>query len=170
MARKIGGGVSQPVVQVSMGYTYKFAFNFAGKIGDCIQIGGASGVEILVKEIAISKPSVAQAPLILAKRSALGTGGVAVPITGVPLNRASPAAQTIVNTYTTAQTAGTAIGNLLDVNLGTGDTLIYNEDAYGAEPISLGATTDAVAVVLSADATVTGWITVVELSDPGDQP
>ncbi|KKM14912.1 hypothetical protein LCGC14_1701340 [marine sediment metagenome] len=140
--------------------TYRRAFaDLAGVAGSVVTISGVTGVVVKVTAIQFAKPSVAQAPLRIVKYSTAISGGTSTEPTPVPLDSNDPAARATFSLYTAVPTDGTEVGALFDGDIATGD-VVY--ETFGGEknvqPVVLRGTAEYLAIELSANAVINGFV------------
>ena len=140
--------------------TYRRAFaDLAGVAGSAVAISGVVGIVVRVTAIQVAKPSVAQAPMRIVKYSTAISGGTSTEPTPVPLDSDDPDARATFSLYTVVPTDGTEIGALFDGDIATGD-VVY--ETFGgeknAQPVVLRGAGEYLAIELSADAVINGFI------------
>lgn len=141
--------------------TYRFTFSVAaGGAGAVIEIIGAASKLIRVREVKIVKPS-AGVTISFAKRSAVATGGTTTTApTVVPTDSTVDAFPGNVKAYTGAPTAGTLVGKVDEVAMGTGDVYVYDPGNDPERPITLRSATQVLTIDTSGAATVAGTVEV----------
>lgn len=151
-----GGGVA-PAPSSATTYYVNFAFAAAGS-GNALEIVWASTV-VRVLEIFFTKPS-AQVTAVIRKQSAASTGGTAVAQTIVPANSANAAGSgfATVNAYTVVPTAGTLVGNIYSMVVGTSDTFDFYPIHDIAQPPMLISAGQSLAINVDAAATLRGML------------
>lgn len=101
-------------LQSKQTYSAAGAFTPAATPNDLVTIFGSATktVRIISLKIGANNTAAGSQQYNISKRSAVTTGGVAVPAVAIPLDSANSAATATVNHYTTDPTPGTALGNI----------------------------------------------------------
>lgn len=145
--------------------SYSAGYNFVGVAGISLEILGPTSAlrSVRVKSLVLSKPSAA-VTVTISKRSTACTGGASTNATLVPHDVNNQAATAVVKQYTAAPgVAGTLVGNVLVVDLGTNDTLTTNWGSSSEDQeFVLRAATQTITVTLSGAATIKGHIELLE--------
>ena len=132
----------------------------AGAAGYAAEIFCNTGRKIHIQQVYFSKPSV-QITMRLIKASTLSTGGTSTDSAVVPLDsRSAISSSARVKLFTGAPTAGTAIGDVFEEVVGTGDVL-WEEFGHllSNRPLTLhGEDNEALAVNVSGAVTIVGYI------------
>lgn len=117
---------------------------------------------IYITEVHLNKPSV-NVTLRLIKASTRSTGGTSTTPTPTALDSTQAVSQATVKLFTAVPTAGTAIGDLFDLAMATGDVVWQEFGNNNTKPLVLRGSGDALAVNVSAAATIAGYIRWVEV-------
>lgn len=138
--------------------TYRVDFAVSGATGSAVELVGSPTARLLIQQIVYVKPGTAHT-LKIKKLRTLSTGGTSSPGTIIPLDSRFSNSGATVNLYTVAPTQGTVVGNLYDGAVAVGDVLI---DEYGNErnssPLVLNGINETVALDISGNSTITGYI------------
>ncbi len=135
--------------------TYRVVFSHNGPTGDALELVGAAGITVTLRELVVSKPSAA-VTLAVVKRGTADTG-TATSRTPVPTDSNFPAGSATVKAYTVVPgTIGGAVGTVDIWAMGTGDVLVRDYTGSGIAPIILRGTTETLALNFSGTAAITG--------------
>lgn len=156
-------------------YSASGTFTPAATPNDLVTIFGSATqtIRVISMKIGATNTAAGSQQYNISKRSAVTTGGVAVPATAVPLDSTNAPATATVNHYTTDPTPGTALGNINILRVAspvlipaTFAAVVQNTlyeclpvDGSGvAQPVTLRATTEGVAINFGDVALVAGQI------------
>lgn len=135
--------------------TYSAAVKFTPVVGTVFEIYGAASTTVEINRITLTLFGTAAGKMdfVVAKRSAIATGGTAVASTRVPYNAADAAAASTVRHFTAAPTAGALVGNVRYGMVWTGasipsDRVKIESGAY-AKSFTLTSATQAITVDLA---------------------
>ena len=134
--------------------TYRVAFSLVAAAGHAVEIIGSATRDVRVTLIEVGKPSV-ETVVTFVKQSVADTGGTSTSPTIAPLESSSPAATAAVKAYTAAPTAGTSVGTIYAMTLGTGDVAIedFGRDVRHVREVILRGAAQTLAVNLATGAT-----------------
>ena len=144
--------------------TYRVIFaDLVAVAGVAVQILGSATRIVRVTRIHFAQPSVAQNNLIIRKNSTAAGAATGSEPTPVPLDSVDVAAGAVVRLFTAAPAAGVVVGSLYEADHGTGDVIFETfGDEQNTQGVVLRGVAEAVTIVLSAGATINGYIEFTE--------
>lgn len=153
--------INDSVNTVQQGACYTAAFSLSGPNGIALEIVGSATKTVKVLEFYISKPS-AETSLTITKRSTASSGGVSTTPTKVPNLSSNAAASATFKAFTSAPTAGTAIGQVFNDVVATSDRLHLKYADNNAQPLTLSGASEAITFEAGVAAFYRGHLTWME--------
>lgn len=140
--------------------TYRVVFAaLVAAAGVAVELRGAPGTIVRVVKVHFALPSVVQNPLVLTKNSAAAVGGTSTTPQPVPLDSDDEDALAVVRLYTVAPAAGALVGNVYEADHAITAVLFETfGETPNAQGLVLRGVDEALTIVLSAGATIDGYI------------
>ena len=136
----------------------------AGGAGYAAEIIVPSKTAVFVTQVFFAKPSVA-VTMRLIKASTNSTGGTSTNATIVRMDEEARGSRATVRLFTGAPTAGTALGDVFELAVGTGDIVWEEFGNREGQYLKLHGPREALGVNVSGAATIVGYIEWIEVTE-----